>query len=226
MNATVTAPSTRNVLRVWRAASDEDIASGRSWYASARDVASELDPEDPARAAAVLAVLSPMTDWSRNVFLAREAYRMAEEGATMDDIAATLPTMRRNAAKAAAIVLGADPASVVSGPKVTPFWQRIADAGRATGIGSVVVDRHAFDISVGRVTDDKTRGAFLARKGGTSTVQACYVRAARIASREFGATITPAELQAITWTTWRRTSAHHMARAAHRRDVADGNAAA
>jgi hypothetical protein len=214
-------PTAANVLRIFREATPEDVTSGREWYARAQAVARELDT-DVTRGAAVLAVLSPMMPWSRNVSLARQAYAMADEGASHDDIVAALGCLKRNAAKAAALVLGADPAAVVTGPKVVPFWQRIVDAATgATGPGSVVVDRHALDVAVGRVTDDETRAGILGRKGGHHTVAMAYVRAASVLRRTGEAPgITPSELQAVTWTTWRRDHAHAQGRAAARRDAA------
>lgn len=228
MNAT---PSTANILRVFRAASAEDVTAGREWYArahaAARDLAAMGDG-DVTRAAAVIAVLSPSTPWQRNVALARQAYAMAADGATFDEISAPgrdggLGTIRANSRKAAALVLGADPAAVVSGPKVTAFWARIADAasGDAT-YRSVVVDRHAFDIAVGRVTDDRTRSMYLSRVGGFRTVQLRYAHAASVLRRTGEAPdITPAELQAVTWVAWRRLFGHAMAQAEARRDAAE-----
>lgn len=219
MNAT---PTAANVLRIFREATPEDVTSGRAWYATARDAATALDPADPARGAAVIAVLSPMMPWGRNLQLARQAYAMAADGATVDEITDALGCLKRNARKAAEIVHGADPAAVVTGPKVVPFWSRIVDAASgATGPGSVVIDRHAHDIAVGRVTDDDTRGRSLGRKGGHHSFAMAYVRAASVLRRTGEAPgITPAELQAVTWTTWRRVHAHAMGRAEARRDAA------
>jgi hypothetical protein len=226
MNATAA-----NVLKIFREATPQDVQDGREWYARAHAAAAELatlGDGDVVRAAAVIAVLSPSTPWQRNVELARQAYTMAAQGATHDEIAAPvgtpgrLPTMGNAASKAAALVLGADPASVVTGPKVTPFWQRIAEAATgATGPGSVVVDRHAFDVAVGEVTSDRIRGTFLGRKGGHHTVAMAYVRAASVLRRTGEAPgITPSELQAVTWIVWRREHAHAMGRAEARRDAA------
>ncbi len=224
-------PSAANILRIFRAASAEDIAAGREWYSRAHQAAAELaamGDGDVVRAAAVIAVLSPATPWHRNVQLARHAYTLAAEGATYDKITSGkagggLATMGDAARKAAALVLGGDPASIVSGPKVTAFWLRIAEAANSdTSAGSVVVDRHAFDIAVGRMTDDRTRGAYLGRVGGIATVQACYARAASALRRSGEAEdITPSELQAATWVAWRNSDhAHSQARAEARRDRA------
>lgn len=223
-------PTAANVLRIFREATPEDITAGREWYSKAHEDAvalATLGDGDVSRAAAVIAVLSPSTPWQRNVALARKAYTMAAEGATFDEITAPqgeggLGTMGNSKRKAAALVLGADPESIVSGPKVIPFWQRIAEAAaHNTNASSVVVDRHAFDIAVGEVTSDRIRGGFLGRKGGTHTVALCYVRAAAVLRRTGECPdITPAELQAVTWIVWRREHAHAMGKAEARRDAA------
>jgi hypothetical protein len=122
----------------------------------------------------------------------------------VDEITAALPMLKRNARKAAAILWGADPDAVVSGPKVRAFWHSIA---RPDDARSVVIDRHAVDVSLGMVTDDATRSRLIGRKGGYATVADAYIRAARILSEQLGDTITATELQGVTWTAWRHTHA-------------------
>lgn len=198
-------PSARNVLRVYRSGTPAQIGHGRGWFPAAYALAEELDPRDPERGAAVLAVISPGVAWARNVILARTAYSLARQGLPLDEIAEGLHgCWRANANKAAAILVGADPDKVVSGPKVRAFWQAIAhpDSPR-----SVVVDRHAFDIAVGRRTDDETRQRNLHRAGGYAKVAKCYLRAATILTRELSRHVTPTEVQAVTWTVWRRSHA-------------------
>ncbi len=231
MTSTVT-PTAANVLRIFRAASPEHVIDGREWYARANADAhrlAEMGDGDVERAAAVIAVLSPATPWHRNVTLAEHAYRMAAEGATFEDITrrksqggAGLDTMGDAARKAAALVLGAEPSAIVSGPKVTAFWGRIVDAASGdASYRSVVIDRHAFDIAVGMVTDDRTRGTFLGRVGNMRKVQLAYARAAAVLRRTGEAPdITPAELQAVVWVAWRALFAHSQGRAEARRDAA------
>ena len=197
-------PSAANILAVWREASAADIDAGREWYRRARAFAVELDPADPERAAAVIAVLSPQLSWPKNAQHARTAYALRRNGATVDEITEALPMLKRNARKAAAIVWGADPDAVVSGPKVRAFWHSIAHPDDAR---SVVIDRHAVDVAVGMVTDDATRSKLIGRKGGYSAVADCYSRAARILSAEYGEEITATEVQGVTWTVWRHTRA-------------------
>lgn len=193
-------PSVRNVTRIYRAATDAQKAKGFDWYERARRIAVELDPTNVRRSAAVIALVSPLTPWGRNVWLAREAYRMHAAG---DDVATLLPTLKGNARKVARVLNGTDPAAVVSGPKVTPFFLTIADP---TNAHAVTVDRHAYDVAVGRVTDDATRSKGIAGKRNQAALEHCYVRAAQILSREEGRTILPSTVQAVTWIAWRETA--------------------
>lgn len=199
-------PHTRNITRAYRQASDAHKTAGREWYAAAHDLARELDPESPARAAAVIAVLSPRVNWDINARLARQAY--AQRAGTIGKIhplahprvlAKSLPTIHGHGEKAHKILNGIHPANVVSGPKVTAFWQLIANPSAET----VCVDRHAVDIAFGNVSDERTRGLYLGRVGNYERIAGMYVRAARILSREYGRHITPAEVQATTWLSWR-----------------------
>jgi hypothetical protein len=73
---------------------------------------------------------------------------------------------------------------------------------------AVVVDRHAIDIAVGRVLTDTDRGKLLGRKGAYDAIAELYRRAAKsITRRNAGEAWTPAEVQAATWTYWRRERA-------------------
>lgn len=189
--------STRNITRVFRATTPADRATGQIWYASAHQIAVALDPDDPVRAAAVIAVLSPMLSWPRNIVEASNIY-------------AGLPvrTLGPNADKARRILAGADPEHIVSGPKVRAFWKTIADPAEPS---AVVIDRHAIDIAAGRVLGDRIRGSHLRRAGAYDEVADKYRRAARRLSWQLGLCITPAEVQATTWIYWRREHAvaHH-----------------
>lgn len=191
-------PTSTNVLAVFRSASPEEVAEGREWYLKARALAEDLHPFGVERAAAVIAILSPRRTWDQNVKLARRAYELFLVDGHVD----ALPTTGDQQRKVTRLLVdGENPDDVVSGPKVRAFWHTIAhpDDPRA-----VVIDRHAVDVAVGKVTDDAFRGKLLGRKGGYDMVARCYTRAAQILNRE-GMTppITPAELQAVTWVTWR-----------------------
>lgn len=188
--------STRNITKVFRQATYEDLEAGATWYSDANAIAHELDPDDPRRGAAVLAVLSPQVSWPRNVQMAREVYATG-----------TTRGLGANIAKAQRLIAGEDPETVVKGLKVTAFWLSIVNP---LDTRAVVIDRHAFDIAFGRVTDDETRDRYLRIKGNYAKVVTMYESAARILTREraqFGEVWTGTEVQAATWVAWRKTKA-------------------
>jgi hypothetical protein len=194
---TAAAPATTdmvgNILDAFDAASELDRVNGRDWYGDARKLAETLDPSDPVRGAAVIAVLSPMLSWPMNV-----------RGAT--DIYAGRPFrgLKGNGLKAERIRDGEAPATVVSGQKVTSFWLNICDPGNPD---AVTVDRHAIDIAFGRVTDDATRNAVLRRKGEYARVRDAYIAAAAIIAQRTGEAWHGSQVQAVTWVYWRRERA-------------------
>lgn len=223
-------PLTRNITATFRAATDGDRAIGHGWYTRARDLAEGLvkthgwdmsiagDYErEVAKAAGVIAALSPRLAWRKNVEYAELAYMtyagIAEQGVmsmrTDGDIseayfAGMIPTLNANARKAFRILNGEDPEDVLGGPKVRAFYFTIVNPSDPR---AVVVDRHAIDITFGQVLNDQARGLALGRKGAYDKVSELYRRAARIISAELGEVWTPAQVQATTWTYWRRERA-------------------
>lgn len=203
-------PNTQNIVYAFHAASTEDKSQGITWYPQAMSLARELDPADPVRAAAVLAVLSPLKSWRINMRLARFAYgmySMAPVGrphpiASPDVLALSMPCFKRNAAKAFRILAGEPIEQNVKGDKVERFFSNITGDHK-----NVTVDRHAIDIACGKVLSDGERAKVIAGKNGYANVARKYVSAARILSRELGVYITPPQVQAVTWVYWRKNQA-------------------
>lgn len=216
-------PTTTNVLKTFWQATPEEFEEGREWYRRANALAVELAntqwkpgyqhaeadladwDRELSKAVAVIAVLSPQESWDRNVEKARRIY--AEWDATkaarpIGDyrMLASWPGLKTNATKALRILDGEKPEDVVSGPKVTAFYRAILDPNDPRGI---VIDRHAFDVAVGRVMDDRTRGIVLGRAGAYESFVRAYERAT-VNLQALYPTITPAEVQAVTWCVWRR----------------------
>lgn len=192
-------PSTRNVTQAFRAATATDHVEGMEWYARARRLCLDIGDRHGVsveRAAAVVAVLSPRLSWELNVRLAWLAFAQGEDWHK-------LPCLTANSDKAYALVNGEDPANVVSGPKVTAFWRTIVDP---SGANTVVVDRHAIGVALGRPATKYELQKYGKGKHYAAVAE-CYVRAARILSRETGQNLSPSDVQAITWTYWRRTRA-------------------
>lgn len=221
--------TTRQVMKVFRSSTIQERSNGREWYRRARNLAESLvekwgvrfvdasDTHEQAvqRAAAVIAVLSPRLNWNKNVELAEKVYHdffqirtsagdneMLREMVT--NAVASFPGLKTNGSKAYALLLGTDPEDVVSGPKVTAFWRTITNPFDPR---AVVVDRHALDVAMGKVLDDRQRGIILGRKGAYDALSDLYRRAAKKLTKETGAEWTPAEVQATTWVVWRRNHA-------------------
>ena len=184
-------PDVANIVRTFRAATNRQFRQGMEWYAGAHDIAMRLDPSNVERAAGVLAALSPRLDWGKNIELAVRAYN---EGQTSG-------CLKTNGAKADAILNGAAPLDVLGGDKVRNFYGTIVNP---LDVDAVVIDRHAFDVAIGRVTDDETRKV-LSRKG----VYDEFANAYRAAGRIVGAS--PSQVQSVTWIVWRETTTKYSA---------------
>jgi hypothetical protein len=182
-------PNSARIVDVWRQATVSELVEGLDWYKDANALAVRLSPADPAAAAGVIAALSPMMSWGQNVILAERAYVDGKASGALFS----------NVAKANRILSGERPEDVLGGDKVRAFYGVIADPTS----DAVVVDRHAFDIAVGRVTNNESRQA-LGRKGVYESFARAYVRAAKTISRETGMDVSPSQVQAVTWTVWRR----------------------
>lgn len=188
-------PSVANILAVYNGAHADNMRWGIAWYPFAHRTALSMGggrANHLKRNAGIIAALSPMNHWTNNIVKARAVISargniVAEKGKP-NGIG-----LSSNVNKACAIYKGANPEDILSGDKVTAFYRTIVDP---TGDIDPVIDRHAFDIAVGEVTNDKRRQA-LSRKGVYHEFAMAYREAAKIAG------IGSAQMQAITWVTWR-----------------------
>jgi hypothetical protein len=156
-----------------------------TWYDDAHNVARNLGGNRFHRAAGVIAALSPMNGWENNKRKAAQLYAQKGDGTNCG--------LLRNVAKAVAIYNGEDALDILGGDKVRAFYATIVDP---SGDHEPVIDRHAFDIAVGMVTNDAARSA-LSRKGEYQRFSDVY----RAAAVKVG--IGPSQLQAVTWMQWR-----------------------
>lgn len=184
----------RHILATLARATPADEATGMAWYrnahATAETLATGADVPTPA-AVGIIAALSPQTGWNENVGRAARFLTHRVTDHFPDAIN-----------KAERILSGADPADVLGGRKVRSFYVNILRPDRA---GAVTVDRHALTIALGVLPTDAQRHRIrataqraLERPGVYATTAGAY----RAAARAVG--ILPHEVQAITWTTWRR----------------------
>lgn len=173
-----------NVQRAWDRCTGQDRTDGARWYPEAHALAADLSPSDVRIGAGVIAALSPQQGWAGNVGLAVRAFTDGHATGHTGDFCR----------KADRILAGESPLEVLGGQKVRAFYACIVEP---EGPWSVCIDRHAFDVAVGRVTDDAVRKV-LDRKGAYDHVASAY-RLAAVRTNQI-----PSTLQAITWTAWRR----------------------
>lgn len=170
-----------NIVSVYDRATPEDISEGMTWYEDAHAFARSLDT-NVWRAAGVIAAMSPLKRWDLNMRLATNAYATGVATGHFTD----------QNVKAQSILDGAAPLDVLGGDKTIAFCAAIATCGRSL---TTVIDRHAYDIALNAIHNDKTRNI---GKRVYATLHEHYWQA----SLELG--ITNHELQAVTWVAWRR----------------------
>jgi hypothetical protein len=187
----------RNILKLYRQATQEDTTNGVEWYARAERMAKAIakDAGLPLPTViGVMAALSPNNRWERNC---RDAATMCQAwvaGESMDSFKVSCYNTMK--AKAWAILdLGLtddeDILSHLNGQKIRSFYSNIR------GLDEVTIDGHALNIARGKregLTSDKTNMG----KREYRELQEAYVKAAKRVG------VKPHVLQAITWTTWKR----------------------
>ena len=187
----------RNILKVYRMATDDDVQAGIEWYARALREANAISRRlglPVSTVVGVMAALSPNNRWERNKVDAFNLCSAYVRGLSLSDF--KVSTYFRMKVKAWTILedgLTDDDDILVrlNGQKIRSFYSNIM------GLDEVTVDGHALNIArgyrVGLTDDDTNIGKRLYRD-----LQAAYVRAAKRAG------IKPHEMQAVTWTVWKR----------------------
>jgi hypothetical protein len=187
----------RNILKLYRQATQEDTVNGVEWYARAERMA-EIIAEDTSlpvpTVIGVMAALSPNNRWERNCRDAATMCQAWQNGESMDSFKVSCYNTMK--AKAWSILdLGLtddeDILSHLNGQKIRSFYSNIR------GLDEVTIDGHALNIARGKregLTSDKTNMG----KREYRDLQVAYVKAAKRVK------IKPHVLQAITWTTWKR----------------------
>ena len=187
----------RNILKVYRRATPEDIANGLEWYDRAKryaSIISNLSGVNLNTVVGVMAALSPNNRWERNV---KDTERMVWAWVKGEDLSdfkvSCYTTMKQKAWSILEDDLTEDDDILtrLNGQKIRSFYSNIR------GLTEVTIDGHAYNIALGirqGLTSDKTNmGKKLYRE-----MQSAYVKAAKRVG------VKPHELQAITWTTWKR----------------------
>lgn len=172
-------PDIDNIVGSYLRADQSMVIDGMTWYPRARDFCLSLD-ENLSKAAAIVAVISANVSWKANMTLARKAY--------MGDYSVGFPD---KVAKVTRIMAGEAPETVVSGQKVESFYACILNPDADM---PAVIDRHAYDLAVGKVHGSANRA--LGKKAYVA-FQVAYADAAQLCG------VTIPQLQAITWLEWK-----------------------
>jgi hypothetical protein len=174
-----------HVIDAWHRATPAQRRTGAAWYPLAYELAAKMDPDNPSRAAGVIAALSPQQRWNVNVANAATVIGWADAGADM----AIAPRLHFTTQMAKAIAIAAhnvDPLDVLRGPKERAFYGAIMGHADA-----VVIDRWAA-----RVAEPETRhGTKDERVSATDyrRIAEAYRNAARYLRRPVR------DVQATTW---------------------------
>jgi len=182
-----------NILKVWDATNDADRYD---WYGGANTFAHDLTRlscemgrfTTVNKVCGVIAALSPMVKWERNLEL---AHRLVT-GTSVKD----MPCIKSNARKANEILCSdgseKDILRILNGQKISAFFLNIVYPTKAIHL---TMDRHAISIAVGKKIQGKN---LIMTSGQYEFFSDCY----RWTAAKLG--ISPLLLQSATWILWRR----------------------
>lgn len=179
-----------NILAVFDTVDLADASVGVEWYAEAFAICHALAAESgytPEQVAGVIAATSPLNEWGQNVRLAE---RIIRAGGLSEGY------LSLGLRKCDAILAGADIEVTLNGQKTVNFYRSIVSGG-ADG---VCIDRHAHDIAAGRRFGDDERPS-IGKRLYEAMASAYVIAAERLQAQ--GLTISPAEVQSVTWEAWR-----------------------
>jgi hypothetical protein len=198
--------TTRHIAGILQLASEADINAGKEWYDRAYRFGVQLihayDGLTLGQAVGVIAALSPNNRWERNCLDADRLISGWANGADLSLI--KVCTYNTNKQKAIDILsLDAESvdteaiASILNGQKITAFYRSIMGDPDA-----VCVDGHAYSVWIGeKISTTKTPNI---SSSLYATIQRAYKLVADRSIELCGHKLTPTQVQAITWVTFRR----------------------
>jgi hypothetical protein len=187
-------------------ASQVDILDGIHWYQRAYDLAVKFihayDGLTMGQAVGVISALSPNNKWERNCIDAEAMIKTWHIGGDYNSI--RVCTFNNNKRKAIAILeLDMESAdaeaipNILSGQKVVAFYRSIMGDKNA-----VCVDGHAYAIFIGeRIATSRTPSI---TPKLFETIQRAYQLVAKRSVELCGVELSPTQVQAVTWVTYRR----------------------
>ncbi len=196
--------NTRHISGMLQLASQADIISGLQWYQRAYDLAVRFihayDGLTMGQAVGVIAALSPNNKWERNCIDAEAMIKTWHVGGDYNAI--KVCTFNKNKQKAIEILSleSVDTeaiAGILNGQKVVAFYRSIMGDKNA-----VCVDGHAYAIFIGeRIPTTKTPSI---TPKLFETIQRAYQLVSKRSMDLCGVQLSPTQVQAVTWVTYRR----------------------
>lgn len=139
----------------------------------------------------VMAATSPNNSWRTNMNATVSILAGKDDG---------VATYRRDVIKALWILAGADPETVLAGPKTCAFYRLLHDGGNSW---DVCIDGHMANLLGGTMLPLK--GMMLSHRQFESMAQAMREAARRIGWR-------PCDLQGVLWLAWRSSNGFKQGR--------------
>ena len=198
--------NTRHISGMLQLASQVDILDGIHWYQRAYDLGVKLiheyDGLTMGQAVGVISALSPQNKWERNCIDAEAMIKTWHIGGDYNML--KVSTFNKNKAKAIAILeLDMESAdaeaipNILSGQKVVAFYRSIMGDKNA-----VCVDGHAYAIFIGeRIATSRTPSI---TPKLFETIQRAYQLVSKRSVELCGVELSPTQVQAVTWVTYRR----------------------
>jgi hypothetical protein len=195
---------TTPIIGTYHLSTDLERSNGKNWYRQAHTAALDLSASYPLgviKSAGVISALSPNNKWARNL---RDADRLIDAFFEYGPLVASktvVCTYGSNLQKAITILKLDQPTTedvdaILNGQKVRAFYHCILGDTQA-----VCVDGHAYSIWAGELITTPKTPKISPRL--YSQISKDYRAAAQIVSTT-SQSVTPSELQAITWLTHKR----------------------
>ena len=184
----LTQTRSEQIIRQYKLASKLERKAGLDWYPQAREFSERLFPADVLIGAAVVAVLSPRIPWEENQDAATTLVRAFNQGSTIIPIVAGFPANALKAWKILNREYPVSPMDLMSKPpafKVNNFYRNILGDTQAVTV----------DYLTACIAEPSLCGQEISITGKR------YIgieRAYQVASETLK-TVTPRDLQAITW---------------------------
>ena len=198
-------PNAGHIIAKFALATTEEVVSGQQWYKSAHEIAARLARNNnisTAKAAGVLAALSPNNKWERNCLDAEQLIQAFIHGSEDDAREVSVCTYSAMKEKAIKILNTTEDIyfdeiiNILNGPKIIEFFNCIMQRK------DVCIDGHAYSIWFGeRMTMKQVPNI---GKRLRERIKSDYIDATNWINEEMNTNYLPSDVQAITWVCHKR----------------------